>query len=89
MIVSSGVASPQVIGTEFQETVIATEEAILENFRRKALFILPNSGLTSFQIRGQVIALRTEEELLSENEKAMLSMLEDLFLLEDTAGIIL
>lgn len=86
---SSGVASQQVFGQEFEERVIATEEAILENFRRKALFILPNSGLTSFQIRGRVMALRTDEELLSENEKAMLSMLEDLFILEDTAGIIL
>lgn len=88
MIVTAGIAS-QEIDVKFEERVIATEAAIVENFRRKALFILPNSGLTSFQIRGQVVALRTEEELLSENEKAMLSMLEDLFLLEDTAGIIL
>lgn len=88
MIVTAGIAS-QATDMVFEERVIATEAAIVENFRRKALFILPNSGLTSFQIRGRVLALRTDEELLSDNEKAMLSMLEDLFILEDTAGIIL
>jgi hypothetical protein len=85
----TGIASNDSIDESFETRVIATEAAILENFRRKALLVLPNSGLTSFQIRGKVIALRSEEEILSDNEKAMLNMLEDLFLLEDTSPIIL